>query len=199
MSTSQPTQDTDSAAPAAASDNATSAATATSSKAVAPSSRPQPLQGAELFSAIESLTTKILSASPVYSHLLSSLSLQSASPGQVTYIWPQLPAHCLNSHHTLHGAVSATLIDFLGGPVIASTSSNPLEAKRGVSTDISAQYLREAKEGERVRIVGRAKKVGKRLAWVGVEIWAGGKEGGPEGGEGGERLCVEGSHTKFIA
>lgn len=168
------------------------------SSAVAPaaassSERAAPLEGAALFSALQTLTAKILSASPVYSHLLSDLTLEegSCSPGHVVYIWPSLPAHCLNSHKTLHGAVAATLVDFLGGPVIASTTSDPLSAKRGVSTDISVQYLRDVKEGERVRVVGRAKKVGRRLAWVGVEVWA--------GEEGKERLCVEGNHTKFIA
>lgn len=70
-------------------------------------------------------------------------------------------------------------------------------AKRGVSTDISVQYLSavSAKEGERVVVVGRCKKLGGKLAWVGMEVRTlSTSETNVEKG----KLCVEGSHTKYV-
>lgn len=125
--------------------------------------------------------------------MLPGIKLISCEPGRVEYTLALQPIH-LNSHNTLHGAVSATIVDFIGGPVIASVASNPLDAARGVSTDISIQYLNAARQGDELRIVGRSKKVGRQLAWVGVEIWS-----RKSGDESSGRLCVEGSHTKFIS
>lgn len=137
------------------------------------------------------LTQQILEKSPVYSQLLSGITLVSCRPGFVEYAMPVQDIH-LNSHKTLHGSTSATIVDFLGGPVIASMSSDPLKVYRGVSTDMSIQYLSAAKSGETLRIIGRSKKTGRHLAWIGVEIWSARSDHAEA------RLAVEGSHTKFL-
>lgn len=143
------------------------------------------------------MVASILSNSPVYSHLLSDIKLSSANSAGDVILHLKLAPHHLNSHKTLHGAVGATIVDFVGGPVIAAVASSRgtdvMEAKRGVSTDMSIQYLNAAKEGETLRIVARSKKAGRSLAWVGVQIWSSSADG-----QGKERLCVEGSHTKFV-
>ncbi|CAO1616952.1 unnamed protein product [Parajaminaea phylloscopi] len=149
------------------------------------------LTQAELIDCLQQLTQQILANSPVYSHMLSDIHLVSCEPGRVEYSLPLQPIH-LNSHQTMHGATSATLVDFMGGPVIASLSQEPLKAPRGVSTDISIQYLNAARAGETLRIIGRSKKRGRHLAWVGVEIRSL-QEGHPDG-----KIIAEGSHTKFL-
>lgn len=152
------------------------------------------------------LSDSIIANSPIYAHLFSSsLTLDAAQskPGRLVFNLALEPQH-LNSRGVLHGAVSATLLDFISGPVIASCAAKSgadvqsvHSAKRGVSTDISLQYLSAVgvKEGDRIVVVGRCKKLGGKLAWVGMEVRVlGASTTDVEQG----KLCVEGSHTKYV-
>lgn len=120
--------------------------------------------------------------------------IKTVSPGYIE-------AHVLvsktlmNSKNILHGSTSATIIDWIGGLVIASTSPDRF-AKRGVSVDIHATYVGAAKLGDTLIIKGKSNKVGRNLAFIDVEILAR-KEGGSETGED-DKVIVTGSHTKYV-
>jgi len=89
----------------------------------------------------------------------------------------------------MHGSVSATIIDWIGGIVVAATGGK----NRGVSVDIHVTYTSAAREGDILIIEGRSRKVGRNLAFIGVEIRA--KQAGSDGEE---KLIVSGSHTKYV-
>jgi len=124
----------------------------------------------------------MLPSSPIYTFLLSSIDLTSASHGTVAARLTLAPTH-MNSKGTLHGTVSACIVDCFGGLAIASTG---LE-KTGVSTDIHVTYVSAAKVGDILEIEARANKMGGTMAFTTVEI---GKEGGG--------MVAMGGHTKFI-
>lgn len=125
--------------------------------------------------------SNMLPSSPVYRFLLSSIDLSSASHGTVTARLPLGTTH-MNSKGTLHGTVSACIVDCFGGLAVASTG---LE-KTGVSTDIHITYLSAAKVGDVLEIEARANKVGGTMAFTTVEIKVGGG------------MVAMGGHTKFI-
>ncbi|CAO1638661.1 unnamed protein product [Sympodiomycopsis kandeliae] len=143
------------------------------------------------------LITNIVSNSPIYAHLFSDsliLDTKASEPGYLKWELKLQPQH-LNSRNVLHGAVSAALLDLISGPVIASLSKEDVQtAKRGVSTDMNLQYLNAVphKPEEGVLVVGKCKKLGGKLAWIGMEI----KTCGSDGTEG--KVCVTGSHTKYV-
>ena len=131
-----------------------------------------------------------MSSSPIYRFLLSSATLESASPGSFKARLQLGPNH-MNSRGTLHGSVSATIVDWAGGLAIAS---HGLE-QTGVSTDIHVIYLSGAKEGTWVTVEGTVSKLGNSLAFTAVTIL---KDVEGEGGEGRQEVVVQGTHTKYI-
>ncbi|CBQ68809.1 conserved hypothetical protein [Sporisorium reilianum SRZ2] len=139
---------------------------------------------------INELQQQVLDNNPIYKYLLSDLTIVAVSPG---YIEAHVPVSktLMNSKNILHGSTSATIIDWIGGLVIASTSPERF-AKRGVSVDIHATYVGAAREGELLVIKGRSNKVGRNLAFVDVQILA------RREGEEADRVVVTGSHTKFV-
>jgi len=131
---------------------------------------------------IRSYWSNMLPSSPVYTFLLSGIDLTSASHGIVTARLTLAPTH-MNSKGSLHGTVSACIVDCFGGLVVASTG---LE-KTGVSTDIHITYVSAAKVGDVLEIEARANKVGGTMAFTSIEIR---REGGG--------MVATGGHTKFI-
>lgn len=141
----------------------------------------QPTETREL-QHVRTYWSTMLPSSPLYSFLLSSIELTHASHGTVTARLPLGTTH-MNSKGTLHGTVSACIVDCFGGLAVASTG---LE-KTGVSTDIHITYLSAAKVGDVLEIEARANKVGGTMAFTTVEIR---KVGGG--------TVATGGHTKFI-
>jgi acyl-coenzyme A thioesterase 13 len=151
-------------------------------------SSPIPQTDPTVLTHISSLWTTLLPASPIYTYLLSSLSITHATPGLVIARLTLSPTH-LNSKGGLHGSVSATIVDCFGGLAIAS---HDLRSKTGASVDIHVSYLGTAGDGDEVEIEGRAEKVGGSLAFTNVNIFkvkGDGKRG---------VLVVAGRHTKFV-
>lgn len=126
--------------------------------------------------------------SPIYDFLLGSQKLQfvSATPGAFKAHLVLAPCH-VNSRGTLHGAVSATIVDWAGGLSIAT---HGLE-KTGASVDIHISYLSTAHVGDTVEIEGTATKVGRSLAFTNVRISK------LVDGEPGP-VVTQASHTKYI-
>src|SRR5437016_1829379 len=92
--------------------------------------------------------------SPIYSMLLNDISLTSCAHGHVVARM-QLSSIHVNSKGTLHGVVSACLVDWMGSMVVAS---HGLE-KTGVAVDLHTTYVSTAKEGDWVEVEGKSNKV----------------------------------------
>ncbi|CDU24899.1 uncharacterized protein SPSC_04732 [Sporisorium scitamineum] len=149
-------------------------------------------QGAVTLEMINELQQQVLDNNPIYKYLLSDLEIKTVSPG---YIEAHVPVSktLMNSKNILHGSTSATIIDWIGGLVIASTSPDRFK-NRGVSVDIHATYVGAAKEGDLLIIKGKSNKVGRNLAFIDVQIL--GRK--PGAGEEEDRVVVTGTHTKYV-
>jgi acyl-coenzyme A thioesterase 13 len=126
-------------------------------------------------------------SSPIYQFLLEDIKLTYASKGVVRARLPLTKNH-VNAHGGIHGAVSATLIDWVGGLAIAAWDNR---TKTGVSTDIHITYQSSAKDGDTIEIEGVAGKVGGTLGFTTATIWKlVDDKPGP--------IVATGSHTKFV-
>lgn len=125
--------------------------------------------------------------SPIYDFLLSEVEITSATKGTVT-AQLTLGKNHVNSRGTIHGAVSAALVDWSGGLAIAS---HGLE-KTGASIDIHVTYIGTAQVGETIHIESVANKVGRSLAFTTIRIskLIDGKPG---------PMVATASHTKYIS
>jgi acyl-coenzyme A thioesterase 13 len=88
---------------------------------------------------------------------------------------------------TIHGAVSATIVDWSGGLAI---STHGLE-KSGASVDIHVTYIGTAQLGDVIEIEATANKVGRSMAFTTIRIYklVDGKPG---------PMVATASHTKYI-
>lgn len=125
-------------------------------------------------------------SSPIYDFLLSDAEIVDATKGTVTARLVLGKNH-VNSRGTIHGAVSAALVDWSGGLAI---SSHGLE-KTGASVDIHVTYIGTAQVGETIEIESTANKVGKNMAFTTIRIYklVNGKPG---------PMVATASHTKYI-
>lgn len=137
---------------------------------------------------VEHLVKTKLPGSPIYNFLLSTVRVTHASKGHVLCRLVLSHNH-MNSGKSLHGSVSATIVDWAGGMAIATWD---LREKTGVSVDIHVTYQSGAKVGEEVEIEGIAERVGGSLAFTKVNIYK--VENGKRG-----NFVVSATHTKFVA
>ena len=128
--------------------------------------------------------------SPLYAHLLPDVIVVSATPQRVVCRLKLEPKH-VNSKGGLHGAVSACIVDFIGGVAIAAYDQR---SNTGVSTDIHVTYLSSAKVGDDIEIEGSASKVGGSLAFTECVIRKIVEEKNREEWP----IVAKGSHTKFV-
>lgn len=136
---------------------------------------------------VEQLVAIKIPSSPIYAFLLSPVRIHSASKGHVIARLPLSENH-MNSGGSLHGAVSATIMDWAGG---MSISTWDLRDKTGVSVDIHVTYQSGAKLGEEIEIEGTAERVGGSLAFTKINIFK--VEAGTRG-----KIVASGTHTKFV-
>jgi len=125
--------------------------------------------------------------SPIYDFLLSDVEIVSATKGTVTSRLTLGKNH-VNSRGTIHGAVSAALVDWSGGLAI---SSHGFE-KSGASIDIHVTYIGTAQVGETLEIEAIANKVGRSVAFTTIRI-AKLVEGKPG------PMVATASHTKYMS
>lgn len=126
--------------------------------------------------------SKFLSKSKGFDKVLSKLSVVSASQGKVTCELKVEEEH-LNTRNTLHGGLTATIIDNVSTMAIMSAEKPP-----GVSLDMNISYLRAAHPGDILTIKADCSKAGKTLAFTSVDIFN--KKDG--------KLVAQGRHTKFL-
>lgn len=135
---------------------------------------------------IEKLVETQLPGSPIYALVLTPVQITSASKGQFVARLPLTKNH-MNRNGSLHGSVTATIVDWAGGMAIATYDRRE---KTGVSVDIHVTYQSGAKLGDEIEIEGLAEKVGGSIAFTKVGIYK------VEDGERG-RLVATGTHTKY--
>lgn len=125
--------------------------------------------------------------SPIYQFLLEDIKITHASKGCVRARLLLTKNH-VNAHGGIHGSVSATLVDWIGGIAIAAWDNR---MKTGVSTDIHISYQSTAKDGDWIEIEGKCGKVGGTLAFTTATIWkVVDDKPGP--------IVATGSHTKYV-
>ncbi|KAJ5775031.1 uncharacterized protein N7511_000042 [Penicillium nucicola] len=124
--------------------------------------------------------------SAIYRLLLSDVEIVSATCGQMQARLNLTPDH-VNSRGTIHGAVSASIMDWAGGMAIATHGFE----KTGASVDIHVSYLSTAHAGDVLNIHAVADRVGKSMAFTTIKISR------VVDGELGP-LVATGSHTKFL-
>ncbi|KAH6674151.1 acyl-coenzyme A thioesteras-like protein 13 [Halenospora varia] len=124
--------------------------------------------------------------SPIYDFLLSDAEIISATKGSITARLVLSKNH-VNSRGTIHGAVSAALVDWSGGLSIAT---HGLE-KTGASIDIHVTYIGTAQIGDTIEIEAIANKIGRSMAFTTIRIYkiVDGKQG---------PMVATASHTKYI-
>ena len=113
----------------------------------------------------------------------SSLKVLEIQPGFVRCTMPVEKATS-NFYNTLHGGAAATLVDIVG--TMAILTKDPLRA--GVSTELNCSYVSAAKLGSEIVVEGKLLKIGKRVAFTSVDIFA----------EDGKTLVATGRHTKSL-
>ena len=141
----------------------------------------------ELVAHVQKVWDGIKPTSAIYNILLSEIEIVSAAHGRIVARLPLQPVH-LNSKKILHGAVSASIVDWAGGMAIASTGLD----KTGVSADIHISYVSTAREGDVLEIESWTSKVGKNMGFTMVEIRRVTADGERKG------VVATGSHTKFL-
>ncbi|PYH43089.1 PaaI family thioesterase [Aspergillus saccharolyticus JOP 1030-1] len=125
--------------------------------------------------------------SPIYAHLLSDITITSATEGHLLATIPVGAPH-INSKGGLHGTMTACLVDWAAGMVIATYGGS----YTGVSTDLHVSYVASAREGDVLEVTGRATKVGGTMAFVAVEV-------ARVVDADGERVVVaSGLHSKYV-
>lgn len=129
--------------------------------------------------------SRISKGSPVYNFFFSNIQIVSAEKGSMLARLEIGPNH-INSKSTLHGSVSATIVDWAGGMAIAS---HGLE-QTGLSTDIHVTYVSTAKQGDVLSIEGKTSKMGRNMGFTTVTIYKG------EGND--QSIVAHGTHTKYI-
>jgi len=159
--------------------------TSTTLPATAPDTAAAP--DTALLAHVQQVWDRNRSKSTIYRILLSDTKLVSATHGRIIARLDLEPVH-LNSGQSLHGSVSATIVDWAGGLAIASTGLD----RTGVSTDIHVSYVSGARLGETIEIEAWVNKVGRNLGYTMVEI----RKVGADGGKG--PVVCTGSHTKFL-
>ncbi|KXJ13205.1 acyl-coenzyme A thioesterase 13 [Exaiptasia diaphana] len=87
-----------------------------------------------------------------------------------------------NKYGTLHGGLTASLIDIVTTMAIIGATGKP-----GVSTDIGVSYLSAAKVGQEIMVDAKCTKIGKSLVFTTADITL--ADGSP---------VAQGKHTKYF-
>lgn len=136
---------------------------------------------------VKKVSADKMPGSPIYSYVLEDVQIIGATKGSVVARLTLSDKH-INSKNGLHGSVSLTIVDWMGGLAI---TTHDLGTSTGVSLDVHVTFQSSAKVGEEIEIEGVAERVGRTVAFTRVNIYK------VEGGER-SKLLVSGSHTKYV-
>ncbi|XP_027714512.1 acyl-coenzyme A thioesterase 13-like [Vombatus ursinus] len=118
-----------------------------------------------------------------FERVLEKVTILSTSPGKVVCEMKVGEEHT-NRFGTLHGGLTATLVDVISAIALMNTERGIL----GVSVDMNITYLSPAKVGEEILIAAHILKKGKTLAFASVDLTN--KTTG--------KLVAQGRHTKHL-
>jgi hypothetical protein len=91
--------------------------------------------------------SKSLTASPIYGFLLQNLVVLPSTVAGTSLSSLILEPQHLNSKGSIHGSVSATIVDWASGNALATTGSHS-----GVSVDMHVTFMNTCKGGEKMII-----------------------------------------------
>ncbi|XP_042515561.1 acyl-coenzyme A thioesterase 13-like [Macadamia integrifolia] len=114
--------------------------------------------------------------------ILEEIQIDVIEPGRLVCSM-KVPRRLLNSDNFLHGGVTGTLIDMIGGLTMHTVGAQ----KTGVSVEINVTNLDTAFPDEEIEIVGNVLRVGKAIGVVSVELRN--KKTG--------KIFAQGRHTKY--
>ncbi|XP_028908590.1 acyl-coenzyme A thioesterase 13 [Ornithorhynchus anatinus] len=118
-----------------------------------------------------------------FDRVLEKMTVLSASPGKVV-CQMQVGEEHVNRGGTLHGGLTATLVDVVSTAALLHTE----RGSPGVSVDMNITYVSPAKIGEEILIAAHILKQGKTLAFATVDVTN--KTTG--------KLVAQGRHTKHL-
>ncbi|KAJ9094161.1 hypothetical protein QFC20_006959 [Naganishia adeliensis] len=101
---------------------------------------------------------KSTTVSPIYGFLLSKLEPQPSTIRGTSISHLTLEPQHLNSAGSIHGSVSATIVDWASGNALAT-----MQSKSGASVDMHVTFLNKAKEGELIEIRGYSGQVRQQV------------------------------------
>ncbi|KAI9114385.1 hypothetical protein K1719_014613 [Acacia pycnantha] len=116
--------------------------------------------------------------------IMSGIKVDLIEPGRVICSM-KIPQRLINAGSSLHGGVTATLVDLVGTAAIRSSGAPQL----GVSVEINVSYLDAAYVDEEIEIEARTLRVGKAVGVVSVELRK--KKTG--------KIVAQGRHTMYLA
>ncbi|KAJ9091183.1 hypothetical protein QFC21_007304 [Naganishia friedmannii] len=149
-----------------------------------PSSTKQSAAESTPFELAKAHHAKSTTVSPIYAFLLKDLSIQRSTTFGTSISHLTLAPEHLNSAGSIHGSVSATIVDWASGSALATRGS-----KSGASVDMHVTFLSKAKLGEVLEVKGVVDKLGGRIAFTRVEVRRVNGDG---------ELVVTAIHTKFV-
>ncbi|XP_049884975.1 acyl-coenzyme A thioesterase 13-like [Pectinophora gossypiella] len=115
---------------------------------------------------VAELFTKVMATTKCFDQNLRKVKVISCDKGRMVTEF-QVGQEHLNQRGTLHGGFIAHLVDAIS--TYALTANDTIET-RGMSIDLSVSYLRMAKEGDFVEVEAVTKKLGKKIAFLEVEL-----------------------------
>ncbi|CAK1588654.1 unnamed protein product [Parnassius mnemosyne] len=133
---------------------------------------------------IAELFTKTVATTKCFDQNLCKVKVVSCTNGRMLTEFQVGPEH-LNQRGTLHGGFIAHLVEAVS--TYALTANDYVET-RGVSIDLSVSYLNAAKEGDNVEVEATTRKVGKKIAFLEVEVR----------NKDNKQVLATGRHTKYI-
>ncbi|XP_030067329.1 acyl-coenzyme A thioesterase 13-like [Microcaecilia unicolor] len=102
---------------------------------------------------------------PSFERVTNKMNLISASPGKVVCDMKIEDEHT-NANGTLHGGMTATLVDTISSAALLYTERGQL----AVSVDMNITYMDTAKLGDSILITAQVLKQGQSLAFVTVDL-----------------------------
>lgn len=126
-------------------------------------------------------------SSPIYQWMFDGVKFIGASKGHVLARLTLSEKH-MNSKNGMHGSLSLTIIDWIGGLVITTYD---FRSSTGVSLDIHVSYQSTGRLGEEIEMEGIVDRLGGTIAFTRVNVYK--VRDGARGD-----LLVTGSHTKYV-
>ncbi|XP_034839753.1 acyl-coenzyme A thioesterase 13-like [Maniola hyperantus] len=133
---------------------------------------------------IAELFTKTIATTKCFDHNLKKVKVVCCDKGKMVTEFQVGPEH-LNQRGTLHGGFIAHLVDAVS--TYALTANESVDT-RGVSIDLSISYLSGAKEGDNIEVEAVTRKLGKKIAFLEVEVRNKDKN----------QVLATGRHTKYV-